>query len=194
MLCHGTGEERAGKDLRASSIRRAASSRLIDGLHSRYSRSVVEQAAIAGAFDAQLLQSAEQANGIADLIAERLDAISEETEKGWEGRYGNDGFRFKREVRGVTEAHALDLALLGSLDARRLNERHQHLAEVYGTPGQAAAQGRDDPRLRPAHAARGRLRGRAKGHLDAALQRSGRDEPRPAWETTLDPDVARCCR
>ena len=53
--------------------------------------------------------SAEQANGIADVIAERLDAISEETEKGWEGRYGNDGFRFKREVRGVTESHALDL-------------------------------------------------------------------------------------
>ena len=43
-----------------------------------------------------------------------------------------DGLKemFKREVRGVTEAHALDLALLGSLDARRLNERHEHLADV----------------------------------------------------------------
>ena len=103
VLVSGTGEERAGKDLRAIVDQARGLVGLIDGLHSRYSRSVVEQAAIAGAFDAQLLRSAEQANGIADVIAERLDAISEETEKGWEGRYGNDGFRFKREVRGVTE-------------------------------------------------------------------------------------------
>ena len=55
-------------------------------------------------------------------------------ETGWEGRFGNDGFVFKREVRGVTEVHMLDRALLGSLDARRLNERHAHLVEVYDKP------------------------------------------------------------
>ena len=134
VLVTGAGEERAGKDLRSIVDQARGIVALIDGLHSRYSHSVVEQAAIAGAFDARLVQSAEQANSTADLIADRLDSISEETEKGWEGRYGNDGFLFKREVRGVTEAHALDVALLGSLDARRLNERHKQLAEVYATP------------------------------------------------------------
>ena len=51
---------------------------------------------------------AEQANSTAEAIAARLDDIAEETEKGWQGRYGNEGFLFRREVRGVTEVHALD--------------------------------------------------------------------------------------
>ena len=46
--------------------------------------------------------------------------------------FGNDGFVFKREVRGVTEVHHLDRKLLGSLDARRLHERLGHLQDVYG--------------------------------------------------------------
>ena len=103
-------------------------------LHSLYSRGIVEQAAIDGAFEPDLLHSADRANEVAQDIARRLDVIAEETEKGWQGHFGNEGFFFKREVRGVTEAHALDLALLGSLDALRLNERHKYLAEVYGSP------------------------------------------------------------
>ena len=76
----GAGHRRRARSAPAricatSSSRRAASSTLIDGLHSRYSRIVVEQAAIGGAFDAKLLQSAEQANSTADLDrqAARLD-------------------------------------------------------------------------------------------------------------------------
>ena len=180
VLVSGTGEERAGKDLRAIVDQARGIVSLIDGLHSRYGRNVVEQAAIAGAFDSKLLRSAEQANGIADVVAERLDTIAEETEKGWEGRYGNDGFFFKREVRGVTEVHALDLALLGSLDARRLNERQNHLTEVYGATAKLRRKTETINVHGPRIAARRHLRGRAQGHLDAALQRLGRDEPRAA--------------
>ena len=74
VLVTGAGEERAGKDLRAIVDQARGIVNLIDGLHSRYARAVVEQAAIAGAFDAELLRSAEAANGIADAVAERLDA------------------------------------------------------------------------------------------------------------------------
>src|SRR3990170_564197 len=77
VLVTGAGEERAGKDLRSIVDQARGVVSLIDGLHSRYSHSVVEQAAIAGAFDARLLQSAAQANSTADLIAARLDAIAE---------------------------------------------------------------------------------------------------------------------
>ena len=46
-----------------------------------------EQAVIGGAFEPELLHSAERANGVANHVAERLDAVSEETERGWSGRF-----------------------------------------------------------------------------------------------------------
>ncbi len=135
VLRMDSGEERAGPDLRAVVDFCRSTVRLIEELHSRYARFVVEQAAIAGAFNPSLMQSAANATATAEKVAQRLDVLAEETETGWEGRYGNDGYLFKREVRGVTEVHALDSGLLGSLDARRLHERHEGLVDAFETPG-----------------------------------------------------------
>jgi len=189
VLVSGTGEERAGKDLRHIVDQARAIVSLIDVLHSRYSRGIVEQAAIDGAFEPDLLQSADRANVVTQDIARRLDVIAEETEKGWQGRFGNDGFFFKREVRGVTEAHALDLALLGSLDALRLNERRKHLAEVYGSP----AKLRRKTETITVHGPRDLLDAIYEaGRKGISLQRYkglGEMNPEQLWETTLDREV-----
>ncbi|MFA9549729.1 MAG: DNA topoisomerase (ATP-hydrolyzing) subunit B [Hyphomicrobium sp.] len=189
VLVSGTGEERAGKDLRHIVDQARAIVNLIEVLHSRYSRGIVEQAAIDGAFEPDLLHSADRANVVTQDIARRLDVIAEETEKGWQGRFGNDGFFFKREVRGVTEAHALDLALLGSLDALRLNERHKYLAEVYGSP----AKLRRKTETITVHGPRDLLDAIYEaGRKGISLQRYkglGEMNPEQLWETTLDREV-----
>ncbi len=133
VLVAGDGE-RAGRDLREIVDTARAVSGLLDTLHSRYNRNIAEQAAIVGAFDPARLLSAAEGTKTAEAIAVRLNAIAEETEDGWTGTYGNEGYLLKRQLRGVTEAHALDRALIASVEARRLNERHPHLSPTTETP------------------------------------------------------------
>ncbi len=189
VLVTGDGTERGGRDLRDILEQARQITGGINGLHSRYARFIVEQGAIGGVFDPSLLQSADKAEAAAAHIAQRLDANAEEMETGWQGRFGSDGFVFKREVRGVTEVHTLDRNLLGSLDARRLNERHAHLDEVYGRAAKLRRKDRSEVISGP----RGLLEAvYDSGRKGVDLQRYkglGEMNPEQLWETTLDPTV-----
>src|SRR6266852_5685888 len=116
-----SGERRAGEDLKGLVEQARTIRNVLNGLHSRYNRQVVEQAAIAGVLTPDIFGDPQKAVEAARYIARRLDALSDETERGWRGEFNEaDGFRFERTVRGVTEVAILDHALLGSADARKL--------------------------------------------------------------------------
>ena len=76
------------------------------------------------------------ANAAADYIARRLDALADEVERGWTGRFTEgEGFLFERTVRGVKDVAIIDDALLGSADARKLDDYAARLQEAYPKPG-----------------------------------------------------------
>ena len=140
--------ERAGRDL----LSLVEEARIIRGvlrnLHSRYNRKVVEQAAIAGVLQPEDLPATPTtANAAADYIAKRLDALADEVERGWTGRFTEgEGFLFERTVRGVKDVAIIDDALLGSADARKLDEYAAEAAGGLSEAGPAAPQGCRDRR------------------------------------------------
>src|SRR4249919_3387917 len=87
VLRPATGDDRAGADLRGVVEEARTIRNVLLGLHSRYNRQVVEQAAILGVLNARIFGDPEKAKAAAPYIAKRLDALAEETERGWEGRF-----------------------------------------------------------------------------------------------------------
>ncbi|MCC0031186.1 MAG: DNA topoisomerase (ATP-hydrolyzing) subunit B [Brucellaceae bacterium] len=186
----GTGEVRTGSDLRAAVDDALAVRSLINGLHSRYNRTAVEQAAIAGALNPQVIDSPEQAQQTADYIARRLDMIAEDTERGWTGHVANDGgLRFERMLRGVREVETLDLALIGSADARAIDSYTARLQEVFAKRPILKRKDVSEPVSGPLELLE---RIFATGRKGITLQRYkglGEMNAEQLWETTLDPNV-----
>ena len=188
VLMVADDNQRAGDDLRKMLETAQGMRRLMKPLTQHLpNATVVEQAAIAGALDPEILANPENAAAAADYIARRLDALAQPLERGWQGAVDETGaLAFTRTLRGVPERLVIDQRIINSAEARGLNALREELQNDYVRHSTLAAKDKEYSITGPTSLLDAILEIGRKGLTISRYKGLGEMNPEQLWETTLD--------
>ncbi|MGE0109562.1 MAG: DNA gyrase subunit B, partial [Bdellovibrionales bacterium] len=150
----------------------------------------VEQAAIAGVLNPDVLSDELKSEAASEHVANRLNSVLPPQKRGWTGsKAPQGGILFTQNYRGVTARYTLDPYVLQSSDARYLDSTTTQLQDYFKTPAQITFKDKEPLEIAGPVALFEAILKEGKQNLSIQRYKGlGEMNPDQLWETTLNPD------